>query len=288
MLQELTSTFESIAAQNLANTRNKVLSSRQFLEEAQQIYTEARDIFIAQHKLAEKKLEYHQQLSIRQDNGKHLSIVIAPNTKLYGALPDQLLNSVVESIRKEPRDVLVLGKVGVEHFARLKPAIPYTTLDIENEDYTMEQVQAIVQFVSQYRKVTAYYNHFRTILNSDVLEAPLNLTSAASTESATPAEPEKPAKGLDKFIAKHDALVEPSLEEVLNFFETVILKTILQQKVRESLLSRYAARMVAMDVATENAKEESKRLLQARRRAKRVKANQKMLDSYSGLSLWMN
>src|SRR5690606_33974102 len=91
------------------------------------------------------------------------------------------------------------------------------------------------------------------------------------------AEPEPLAKGINKFIAKKDALFEPSLEEVLNFFETVILKTILQQKVHESLLSRYAARMVAMDVATENAKEETKRLQQARRRAKRVKANQKML-----------
>ncbi len=285
MLRDLTSTFESIAAQNLANTRNKVLSARAFLEEAQKVYTEARDIFIADHKLVEKKLEYHQQLSIKQDNGKHLSIVIAPNTKLYGALPDQLLNAVTEEIRKEPRDVLVLGKVAEDHFSRLKPPIPYTSIPVEDEDFTIEQISKIVHHVSAYRKVTAYYNHFRTILTADVLEAPLNLVAAESNQDQPPS-PEPEPKGLAKFIKKDDALFEPSLEEVLNFFETTILKTLLRQKVRESLLSRYAARMVAMDVATENAKTAAKGLHRDMRRAKRLKANQRMLDSYSGMSLW--
>lgn len=304
LLQELTSTFESIAAQNLANTRDKVLSSRAFLEEAQQIYTRTRQIYADQHKLAAKNLEYHQQLTIRPDNGKHLSIVVAPNTKLYGSLPDMLLNKVVEELRKEPRDVLVLGKVAVEHFERLKPPIPFTTFPIENEDYTAEQIQAIVMFVSQYHKVSAFHNQFRTILTNDVLDAPLNLTTAEpeaggsspeaegnGNQSTSASSPQPPAsakpKGLAKYIAQEDALFEPSIEEVLNFFETVILKTLLRQKVRESLLARYAARMVAMDVATENAKEAKKRLHQELRRAKRVKSNQKMLDSYSGLSLWM-
>ena len=288
MLKDLTSTFQSIAGQNLAKTRNKVLASRTFLEEAQQIYTQARDIFIEEHKLAQKKLEYHQQLSIRQDNGKHLSIIIAPNTKLYGALPDQLLNSVIKEIRQEPRDVLVLGKVAEEHFARLKPAIPYTAISVEDEDFTIEQVKKIVHFVSNYRKVTAFYNHFQTILTSDVLEAPLTLTTAENKdkkkEEQEPKDPEP--KGLAKFIKKDDALFEPSLEEVLNFFETTILKTILRQKVRESLLSRYAARMVAMDIATQNATDEGKQLQKDLRKAKRIKANAKMLDSYAGLSLW--
>ena len=259
MLKDLTSTFESIAAQNLANTRNKVLSARAFLEEAQKVYTEARDIFIADHKLTQKKLEYHEQLSIRQDNGKHLSVVIAPNTKLYGALPDQLLNAVTEEIRKEPRDVLVLGKVAEDHFSRLKPPIPFTAIPVEDEDFTVEQISKIVHHVSGYRKVTAYYNHFRTILTSDVLESPLNLVVAENKEEK-PQEPVEEPKGLAKFIKKDDALFEPSLEEVLNFFETTILKTLLRQKVRESLLSRYAARMVAMDVATENAKTAAKGL----------------------------
>lgn len=285
MLKELTSTFQSIAGQNLANTRSKVLSARAFLDEAQKVYSEARDIFIAEHKLAEKKLEYHEQLTIRQNNGKHLTVIIGPNTKLYGSLPDQLINTVVEDIRKEPRDVLILGKVVEEHFARLKPPIPYTSISIEDEEITTEQVAKILRHVSGYKRVTAFYNHFRTILTSDVLEAALNLTAEKAKETAEALQ-EEPPKGLAKFIKKDDALFEPSLEEVLNFYETVILKTLLRQKVRESLLSRYAARMVAMDIATENAKTESKKLQQELRRAKRIKANQRMLDSYSGLSLW--
>lgn len=285
MLKELTSTFQSIAGQNLANTRSKVLSARAFLEEAQKVYTEAREIFIAEHKLVQKKLEYHEQLSIRRDNGKHLTVIIGPNTKLYGSLPDQLINTVVEDIRREPRDVLILGKVVEEHFAMMKPPIPYTAISIEDEDITTEQVAKILKHVSGYRRVTAFYNHFRTILTSDVLEAALNLTSEEAQKQADQLKEEEP-KGLAKFIKKDDALFEPSLEEVLNFYETVILKTLLRQKVRESLLSRYAARMVAMDIATQNAQDAAKALQKDLRRAKRIKANQKMLDSYSGLSLW--
>jgi F-type H+-transporting ATPase subunit gamma len=273
LLQELTSTFESIAAQNLSLTRQKVLDARSFLEEAREVYNEARDIYLRQKKF-KNAADYHEQLTVRPDNGKHLSVIIAPNTKLYGALPDQLLNTAVEEIRKEPRDILVLGKVGVEHFQLLKPPIPFMTLPVEDEDLTDKQMHDIVAIMAQYRKVTAFYNHFRTVLTADVLAAEMTLTP-----------PNKELNPKEK--QKNDAVFEPSLEEILNFFETIILKVLLRQKVHESMLSRYAARMVAMDVATENAKKESKRLLQDFRRAKRAVANAKMLDNYSGLTLWM-
>lgn len=312
LLQELTSTFEAIAAQNLSATRNRVLSARSFLDEAQKVYTDARDIFVAQHQL--DPATYHQQLRVSADNGKDLVVVIAPNTKLYGALPEQLLSQAVEGIRQKECEVLVLGKVGAEYFARLKPAIPFETLEVGDEDWTVAQVQAILAKVAKYHKVTAYYNHFRTVLTADVIEADLTLTSSALAGVRNPSEdvsnktqeskdtaenatrnPKHEGNPFAKWIThvKHlsegpDALFEPSLEEVLNFFETTILKTLLRQKVRESLLSRYAARMVAMDVATENAKTATKGLRRDLSRAKRRRANAKMLDNYSGMSIWKN
>jgi ATP synthase F1 gamma subunit len=305
LLQELTSTFEAISAQNLSATRNKVLSARAFLEEAQKVYTDARDIFVAQHQL--DPTQYHQQLRIGQDNGKDLVVVIAPNTKLYGALPEQLLSHAVEGIRTKTCDVLVLGKVGAEYFTRLKPAIAFESLEVSDEDWTVEQVHLILNKVAKYRKVTAYYNHFQTVLTADVIESDLSLMGVGSVGSgkgsepaqdskqsldSTPPKPDK-ANPFAKWMShvKHlsegpDALFEPSLEEVLNFFETTILKTLLHQKVRESLLSRYAARMVAMDVATENAKTATVGLKRELSRAKRRRANAKMLDNYSGMSIW--
>lgn len=324
LLQELTSTFEAIAAQNLAATRNRVLSARDFLDEAQQVYTDARNIYVTQNQL--DPASYDQQLRIGEDNGKDLVIVIAPNTKLYGALPEQLLSTATEGIRqKQGCDVLVLGDVGVEYFARLKPPIPFESLEVADEDWTSTQVQEILGKVARYRQVTAYYNHFRTVLTADVIEASLTITAAAGSEGAkdpktqeskspdgeetkdpktqeskedVKGQKDKVAGGrnpLQKWVehVKHlpqgpDALFEPSLEEVLNFFETTILKTLLRQKVRESLLSRYAARMVAMDVATENAKTATKDLRRDLSRAKRRRANAKMLDNYSGMSIWKN
>jgi ATP synthase F1 gamma subunit len=304
LLQELTSTFEAIAAQNLSATRNKVLSARAFLEEAQKVYTEARDIFIAQHQL--DPASYHEQLRITKDNGKQLVLIVAPNTKLYGALPEQLLSQAVAGIRAKQRcDVLVLGKVGAEYFARLRPPIPFESLAVDDEDWTVEQVQAILVKVAAYHKVTAYYNHFRTVLTADVLESDLTLTTPEVRQEPKDPKPQESTTPVASSAAKRnplqkwvehvrhladtpDALFEPSLEEVLNFFETTILKTLLHQKVRESLLSRYAARMVAMDVATENAKTATKGLRQDLSRAKRRRANAKMLDNYSGMSIWKN
>jgi F-type H+-transporting ATPase subunit gamma len=324
LLQELTSTFEAIAAQNLAATRNQVLSARDFLDEAQRIYTDARQIHIVQNQL--DPTAYQQQLRITPDNGKQLVVVIAPNTKLYGALPEQLLSQATTGIRqKEGCDVLVLGKVGQEYFARLRPPIAFEAMEVDDEDWSAEQVKKILAKVAGYHKVTAYYNHFRTVLTADVIEADLTLTSSASDAAKDPSiqgpkNPDKDQNSNDegrnneersdsgakpdydpktnpfaKWMThiKHlpegpDAWFEPSLEEVLNFFETTILKTLLRQKVRESLLSRYAARMVAMDVATENAKTATKGLNRDLSRAKRRRANAKMLDNYSGMSIWKN
>jgi F0F1-type ATP synthase gamma subunit len=81
-------------------------------------------------------------------------------------------------------------------------------------------------------------------------------------------------------------LFEPTPEKVLEFFEAEIIGALFNQTILEHQLARFAARMVAMDQATENANEELKKITRNLRQLRRRILNRKQLEIFAGYSLW--
>jgi F0F1-type ATP synthase gamma subunit len=81
--------------------------------------------------------------------------------------------------------------------------------------------------------------------------------------------------------SKNYYIIEPSIEDVLIFFETQMFISILDQSIRESQLAKFASRILAMDSASQNI---DKRILELKRRKLNVlhkSLNEKQLNSLS-------
>ena len=79
---------------------------------------------------------------------------------------------------------------------------------------------------------------------------------------------------------------EPSLEEILNFFEKEIFSNILSQTFIESDLAQYASRMSTLDMATQNIDSNLKIIQLQKRIALHRKLNKKQIESLTGMALW--
>ena len=79
---------------------------------------------------------------------------------------------------------------------------------------------------------------------------------------------------------------EPSLEEILNFFEKEIFSNILSQTFVESDLARYASRLSILDIATQNIDNNLKVIQLEKRLALHRKMNKRQMELLTGIALW--
>jgi len=85
---------------------------------------------------------------------------------------------------------------------------------------------------------------------------------------------------------EYDFIFEPSLEKLLNFFETQVFSSLFKQTVTEAELARLASRIKAMEQAIVFITTRMENLSSAQRRAKRNLENRKQLERVAGISLW--
>ena len=79
-------------------------------------------------------------------------------------------------------------------------------------------------------------------------------------------------------------IFEPSLETILQFFETEIFASMFEQIVREGELAKNASRVISMDQADINIKLKIKNLKLIALRSRHEKANKKQLAALAHLN----
>jgi F0F1-type ATP synthase gamma subunit len=85
---------------------------------------------------------------------------------------------------------------------------------------------------------------------------------------------------------KYTYYFEPSLEKVLNFFESQVFASLLKQTVHEGELARLASRVKSMETALVNIEKEEKMIKAEARKLKKNTENKKRTESLAGIALW--
>ena len=144
-----------------------------------------------------------------------------------------------------------------------------TYFDLSDDKPNSIQIDKIIKHISKYEQIFVYYGKLVTVLNQ--LPTKEQISGGASLQ-----QKEKGKK----------YLFEPSPQKIMEFFETEIIAALFNQKIFDHQLSRFASRMVAMDLATENANEIIKKLDREYKSLKRRVMNRKQLEVFAGITLW--
>ncbi|OGM19489.1 hypothetical protein A2686_01850, partial [Candidatus Woesebacteria bacterium RIFCSPHIGHO2_01_FULL_38_10] len=238
-LKILTEVYGEIASIRMIKIRNFVLKNREFLQTINEIFQDSLKAYAS--KLTELvrrgKLKKGGRVTFLAHNGKTVAVLISANTGFYGEVIQATFEKFLDDVRQGNVEATIIGRMGRSLFLESEPKTPYTYFDFP--DYGIDHVklsEAIRHLVS-YEEIRVYFGRYQSIIK----QTPSKFSISAGTPISK--EVEEP---------KVKYIFEPSVEKILMFFETEIFASLFDQSIRESQLAKFASRILAMNVASEN------------------------------------
>jgi ATP synthase F1 gamma subunit len=279
-LKLLAKAYEEISVIKMQRVKSSVLTTREFIEDLNQVFVDVRSSYEAQIKgMMNKNKKSKNQLSFstQRKNGKEVLVFIAADEKLYGDIVKKVFHLFTFYLKQrqdkeQPVDIVIVGKYGKELFDSLHNNLAYTYIEIPDTYVKLTDLKPIIDIIADYETVNVFYGKFGNVVNQE-----------ATATDVTGA----PFLGLEQKIDKKiHYFFEPSLQEILRFFETQVFASLFQQTMHESELSRLASRIKAMEDALSNIDRSEIQLKGQQRRLKKLHQNRKQLETMSGIKLW--
>lgn len=256
--------------------REMVLKNREFLERMSVVYFSVKSAYLNSLKKQKKPGIY--QSFIKKYN-KEIVIFLASNQPFYGNLILNIWLKVKDYLKyHKDAELVVVGKLGKFLVDSQTERFNYYYFHLSDEDYKNRmEVRKIADFVKYYQTITVFYGKFINSFTQESAMADISGNLIISEGSLLE----------NLALDKRDVLFEPSPEEVLKFFETEIVVSLLNQIVWEHQLAKFASRMISMYQANENAKKEKQRLLFELRDLQKQIFNKKQLVVNSSFQTWI-
>lgn len=280
-LKTLAQAYEEISVMRMQKARVSVLKTRDFMAELALIFHEIRISYKDQIEklLKEKKIPVSENTSsTNPKNSRQAAVLISPSAKLYGDITRKVFNLFVSQTKNTDTDLIIVGKQGKALYDSLPNRKNYTFIDLPEEQITVVNLMSVIIQTFMYQKVTLYFGKFVNVINQE---------PQATDISGTAPLPNQEENTQNEEI-HNKYLFEPTLEEILSFFETQIFTSLFQQTLEESQLARYASRITAMEDTLGNIEVSFKGLTNQKRRIQNSLSNRKQLETISGISLWGN
>ena len=255
-------------------TRSMQLVSAIKMKRAQQAAIEARPyqehIEAIIKRVMFKKNESISPLLIKpKKDKKKLTVLISANKGLCGSFNIDLLRYVMKNSSHSKTDYIVVGKKAASFVSKMGE----TVLANFSSNQPQNNVSAIFNMVvnsflsGEYSKVTIIYNAFISTLKTETVEHSLLPFSFVSE-----------LKKDDVKQFQNEYLIEPNPELIIDS----LLKSFLEDKIRNSIIQseagEHSARMIAMKNATDNANDVIYNLTLLGNKLRQEKITSELLD----------
>ncbi|MBI5044755.1 MAG: ATP synthase F1 subunit gamma [Candidatus Levybacteria bacterium] len=268
-VSKTTRAMQMIAASKLKRAQDAALAGRPYVQKLTEL---AQDITL---RTEDAKKHPFMRLSI--DNDKTLLIAIAPDKGLCGGLVTNLLREFFIYSRDEKNaQMIVVGKKLENQVVKLQNEV-LAAFHFGTTLPTFDVVFPIIKLINEYylsgkvQSVKVLYTDFVSFFNQSpkvVQLLPISLPESSDQEK--------------KNVAQADMLYEPSLEEMVPELLKHYLEMSLFQYFLETYLSEQAARMIAMQNATNNAKDIISGLKLEYNKTRQAKITGELLDIIGG------
>lgn len=280
---DFANSLQQIAAARMAVLRKSILASRSFVDESTEIL---RELQLEQRKAKEKKLQKVIK-GFHLGTDKHAIIVITSNQGLCGVYNTEIFKKVDIVLQHYPKaEYFVLGVKGHEYFRKLKrshPELEYYPYSIP-EDVSINDLRPLIRMFHHYDRISLIYSKFINTVTRDVVF--LDLTTPEFSEEELAAEAQKVETSNKKTTPQGEFIFEPSIDELVKNITHKLRYALFRQQILDSRLSLYTAQMIAMQTASDNAKDLLKDLQLEYNKERRKLIDKKIQEVQAGRALW--
>lgn len=266
--------MQMIAASKLKKAQDAALTSRPYVEKLSSVSRHLTK------RVDKPSLPAYMKINTTGE-GKTLIVAISPDKGLCGGLVTNLAREVLLATTKNDK-IITVGKkiegpvsrlsdqlVAAFPFGNTLPAfsVVYPIIEIINEQFLTGKVD----------KVEIVSTHFENIFTQKPHRTKLLPILSEEME-------EDPSASKEKKLSDGFQLFEPDLETILPDLLKRYIEMVLYQEILESYLSEQAARMLAMQNATNNARDIIEDLKLEYNKTRQAKITSEILDITSGAS----
>lgn len=260
-VEDLTGVFESVASIKIARIRNRVIASKDYFAELWQTY----------HGLRMDPKEQLQRTS-KKTTKKNVLVAVTTEGKLSGEIGNKVIDETMTQYHDtHDTDLVVLGAHGAEQLALR--GVKATQMFHLPESDTQFAVADMISVLETYERILVIYQTYESLRVQRV--AKIELVSAVRELS----QGVEPAGEEGETLSSHDYIFEPSIAEIADYLESLMLGVALTQILMESKLSQYASRFNAMNAAKQRAKEMNKEYSLQYYRAKRSEGDERLKET---------
>jgi len=267
--QTITKAMQMVSAAKLRKAQEKALKARPFAEATKHLVLE----------MCKGMTPEDHPFFVSGEEKKRLGIILVTGDKgLCGSFNNNIIFRAERDLKKMGEgpgkaSFLTVGKKGGDFFSKKHFEIKKKYLE-DRERTNYELAADIARETKKYfltgewNEVHLYYSAFKSVVRHEITQE--TILPIPTTPAGTEAE------------APKDYIAEPSQKEILDqllpkFLEIQILKAIL-----ESQTSEYAARMTAMDTASNNCREVITDLTLIYNKARQAAITKELLDIVGG------
>lgn len=258
-LRDLTNVFESLASTQVAKVKNKAVLSQRFFQLLWQHYSAIR-------------IDPKKRITSRGENGngRKVMVLISAEAGLSGDLDQRMIENMQAEYDPASIDIVVLGSHGASQLSQR--GIPYIRFFQVPESDSYIDVSPVIEAVLPYSDISVYYEEYLSLGQQEVRK--IDLISRLKTLSEGAEE---------DVITDKDTIFEPSLDEIAEEMETMMMNLALSQTILESGLAQAASRFNAMTVAEDRASDLLGEYKMEYHRAKRAESDRRLREVLVGM-----
>lgn len=263
-VSKTTKAMQMIAASKLKRAQDAALSARPYVEKLTTVSSD-----IAQRVPEENMNEYMKKLT---DTDEKLMIIIAPDKGLCGGLVTNLGRELLTFMRENKKITFITVGKKANTLVSIMGGSPAASFDFGTTLPAYDAVYPIMSLVDDYflnKKASEIY-----ILNSNFQSV---FSQTPTVTKLLPVQFEKTLESVSETI------FEPSASELLPDLIRHYLEMSVYQAFLESYLSEQSARMLAMQNATDNAKDIIEELRLLYNKSRQEKITNEILDISGGV-----
>jgi F-type H+-transporting ATPase subunit gamma len=231
-VEDLTGVFETIASTQVAKVKGKVELSKQFFELLWSRYISIR--IDPSDRITNRKPE--------DGTSDSVFVIISAEAGLSGNIDQRLIETMLVDYDAKTTDIIVLGTHGATQLRQR--GIAYTHyFQVPPTDKYID-VSPVIAAIVPYSRVVVYYEEYISLGDQEIKK--IDLISSIKDMAEGVEEP---------VVAIEDTIFEPSLDEIADQMEVIMMTLTLSQTILESSLAQAASRFNAMMIAKKRAGE---------------------------------
>ncbi len=264
-IQQVTKAMKMVAAAKLRRAQNNMLNARPYASRVRRVLASL---------LPQIDRELLPVLQVRGEIDRSLIVVVTSDRGMAAGFNSNIIKAaqtLIDELGRDKVDLLCIGKKGRDHFARRDYTVAASYIDFWSElrfDHAIQLGRDIVsRFVNgSVDQVWVVFNQFVNVIRQEIKrERLLPLVVPEGEELDT-----------------SEVLFEPSMEAVVDSLVPRHLNIQVWRYLLESFASEQAARMTAMENATNNAGEVIERLQLEYNKARQAGITKEILDIVGG------